>query len=80
VHFQDVPDMPRELLDSTTRVIPSEGVAPIERILRKLADKGYSGTLSVELFLPRFQQGEPYEVASEIRRKAEPVMRKAGVL
>jgi sugar phosphate isomerase/epimerase len=55
-------------------------VAPIERILRKLAEKRYSGTLSVELFLPRFQQGEPYEVASEIRRKAEPVMRKAGVL
>jgi 2-keto-myo-inositol isomerase len=80
VHFQDVPDMPRELLDSTTRAIPGEGVAPVERILRKLAEKGYSGTLSVELFLPRFQQGDPYEVASEIRRKAEPVMRKAGVL
>jgi 2-keto-myo-inositol isomerase len=79
VHFQDVPDMPRELLDQTTRVIPGEGVTPLVRILRKLAEKGYAGPLSVELFLPRFQQGNPYEVARDIRTKAEAVMRQAKV-
>ena len=26
VHFQDVPDMPREMLDMTTRFIPGDGV------------------------------------------------------
>ena len=72
--------MPRELLDNTTRIIPGDGVAPVAQILRKLAAKGYAGSLSVELFLPRFQQGDPFEVAQEIRRKAEPVMRQAGVL
>ena len=55
VHFQDVPDMPRELLDDTTRFIPGDGVSPINAMLRKLAEKRYSGPLSVELFLPRFQ-------------------------
>jgi 2-keto-myo-inositol isomerase len=80
VHFQDVPDMPRELLDQTTRYIPGDGVAPLNRILRKLAEKGYAGPLSVELFLPKFQQGDPYEVATEIRRKAEAVMRQARVI
>jgi len=80
VHFQDVPDVPRELLDNTTRIIPGDGVAPVAQILRKLAAKAYAGSLSVELFLPRFQQGDPFEVAQEIRRKAEPVMRQAGVL
>ena len=80
VHFQDVPDMPRELLDLTTRVIPGDGVTPLTRILNKLADKGYAGPLSVELFLPKFQQGDPYEVAREIRQKAEVVMRHAGVM
>ena len=80
VHFQDVPDIPRELLDNTTRIIPGDGVAPVSQMLRKLADKGYAGPLSVELFLPRFQQGDPFEIAQEIRRKAEPVMRQAGVL
>jgi len=80
VHFQDVPDMPRELLDNTTRIIPGDGVAPLNRMLRTLADKGYAGPLSVELFLPKFQQGDPYEVAREIRQKAEAVMRRARVL
>jgi 2-keto-myo-inositol isomerase len=80
VHFQDVPDMPRELLDQTTRVIPGDGVTPLVKILRKLADKGYAGPLSVELFLPRFQQGDPYEVGREIRQKAEVVMRQARVV
>ena len=80
VHFQDVPDMPRELLDNTTRLIPGDGVAPLNRMLRTLADKGYAGPLSVELFLPRFQQGDPYEIAREIRQKAEAVMRRARVM
>ena len=80
VHFQDVPDMPRELLDQTTRFIPGDGVTPLTRILRKLAEKGYAGPLSVELFLPKFQQGDPFEVAREIRQKAEAVMRQARVL
>ncbi len=71
VHFQDVPDMPRELLDMTTRVVPGDGVSPLGRILDKLAEKQYAGPLSVELFLPRFQTGDPFEVAREIRRKAE---------
>jgi sugar phosphate isomerase/epimerase len=79
VHFQDVPDMPRELLDQTTRVIPGDGVTPLVKILKKLADMGYAGPLSVELFLPKFQQGDPYEIAREIRRKAEGVMRQARV-
>jgi 4-hydroxyphenylpyruvate dioxygenase len=80
VHFQDTPDMPRELLDNTTRIIPGDGVAPIEAMLRKLAAKGYAGPLSVELFLPKFQMGDPYEVAREIRGKCEAVMKKAAVI
>jgi len=80
VHFQDVPDIPRELLDNSTRIIPGDGVSPLIHILRKLADKGYSGSLSVELFLPKFQQGDPFEVAREIRQKAESVMHQAHVM
>jgi sugar phosphate isomerase/epimerase len=80
VHFQDVPDMPRELLDQQSRFIPCDGVAPVVRILRKLADKQYTGPLSVELFLPQFRDRDPFEVAREIRQKSERVMRQAGVL
>ena len=80
VHFQDVPDMPREMLDNNSRFIPGDGVSPLNAMLRKLADKGYAGPLSVELFLPKFQKGNPYEIAREIRQKCETVMSKAGVL
>jgi len=80
MHFQDVPDMPRELLDNTTRLIPGDGISPLTTILRKVSDKGYSGSLSVELFLPKYQQADPFMLAQEIRQKAEGVMRKARVL
>lgn len=79
VHFQDVPDMPRELLDTTTRVMPGDGVSPLTAILKKLQDKGYAGPLSVELFAPQFQQRDPFQLAGEIKTKAEAVMRRAKV-
>jgi sugar phosphate isomerase/epimerase len=74
VHFQDVPDMPRELLDNSTREIPGLGVTPIARILQALREKGYSGAFSVELFYPKYQAGDPYDVARAIREKAEPLL------
>jgi 2-keto-myo-inositol isomerase len=80
VHFQDILDTPRELMDNNGRVIPGDGAAPVVAILRKLAEKAYSGPLSVELFLMELQQGDPFEVASRITQKCEAVMRKAGVL
>lgn len=80
MHFQDVPNVPRELLDNFTRAIPGDGVSPLVAILRKMAEKGYSGALSVELFLPEIQKADPYEMAMQIREKSEAVMRKAKVL
>jgi 2-keto-myo-inositol isomerase len=79
VHFQDTPDIPREMLDHTTRIVPGEGVTPLVRILQKLKEKSYRGALSVELFLPEFQQSDPYEMARRIRASAESVMTRAGV-
>jgi 2-keto-myo-inositol isomerase len=80
VHFQDILDTPRELMDNNGRVIPGDGSAPIVAILRKLAQKRYSGPLSVELFLMELQQGDPFDVASRIKQQSEAVMRRAGVL
>ena len=80
VHFQDTPDIPRELFGQQTRLIPGDGVTPLVKILKKLAEKGYDGALSVELFLPELQGGDPQEVATQIRTKCEKVMREAGVL
>ena len=80
VHFQDILDTPRELIDNNGRVIPGDGKAPIVAILRKLAEKQYAGPLSVELFLMELQQGDPFDVATRIKQKCEAVMRQAGVM
>lgn len=79
-HFQDLLDAPRELTNNNYRLIPGDGIAPVVRIIRKLADKGYSGALSVELFRSEIVNGDPYEIGTEIRTKCEAVMREAQVL
>ena len=80
VHFQDILDTPREIIDNNGRVIPGDGKAPVVAILKKLAEKQYRGALSVELFLAELTQGDPYDIASRIKQKCETVMRQAGVL
>ena len=79
-HFQDLLDTPRELINNDSRLIPGDGIAPVVPIIRKLAETGYAGALSVELFRAEYVQGDPYEVGSEIRRKCEAVMRQAEVV
>ena len=79
-HFQDLLDTPRELINNDSRLIPGDGIAPVVRIIRKLAEKQYTGALSVELFRAEYVQGDPFEVATDIRQKCEAVMRQAQVL
>ncbi len=78
-HFQDLLDIPRELVNNDARLIPGDGIAPVVGIIERLAEKGYDGALSVELFRSEFREGDPFEVATEIREKCEVVMREAGV-
>ena len=78
-HLNDTQDLPRELLDLQSRVIPGDGVAPLAKILRKLVDTGYQGPISVELFLPKFQEADPFELAKEIRGKCGLLFKQAGV-
>jgi sugar phosphate isomerase/epimerase len=78
-HLNDTQDLPRELLNQQSRVIPGDGVAPLVKILRKLVDKGYAGPISVELFLPKYQQADPFELAKEIKQKSEAVFKQAVV-
>jgi sugar phosphate isomerase/epimerase len=60
VHIDDVPAMPRELLEDKHRVFVGDGVLPLEEILRALA-KVYQGPLSFEVF--QYADQDPYAVA-----------------
>ena len=71
-------NLPRELLDLHSRVVPGDGVAPLGAILRRLVQRGYAGPISVELFLPKYQQADPFELAAEIKRKSEATFQLVG--
>ena len=68
VHFQDILDTPREIIDNNGRVIPGDGNAPVVKMLQKLKEKQYSGALSVELFLTRLTQGDAQAVGADVHR------------
>ncbi len=64
VHFEDTPALPHlEVAELKDRAYPGEGVAPLQRIVNKLAEKGYSRALSLELFDPVVQNTDPEVVA-----------------
>lgn len=73
-HLNDTPDLQWELLDLQSRVAPGEGVAPLAKMIEKLKAKGYEGPISVELFWPKYQQADPYGLAVELRKRAEPLL------
>lgn len=64
VHFADTPALPHlEVAERKDRAFPGEGVAPLQRIVDRLVEKGYSGPLSLELFDPEVQNADPEEIA-----------------
>ena len=65
-HFDDAPASPppHEQRDPD-RVMPGEGVIPLQRFLELLRQIGYSGFISLELFRADLWERDPLEVARE---------------
>ncbi len=75
VHFNDIPaDKPLEALTDADRVLPGEGVAPLEELLGNLKKIGYKGWLSIEIFNPVYQARPPLEVCGEAIEKAKELL------
>jgi 2-keto-myo-inositol isomerase len=63
-HMNDYPAIPsRETLNDSFRVMPGDGVAPMNKILKMLNDKNVPIVLSLELFNEYFWKKDPMEVA-----------------
>jgi 2-keto-myo-inositol isomerase len=62
VHINDVPHMPREMLEDTDRVYVGDGVLPLEAILPVIA-RVYQGPVSFEAF--QYTEQDPYTVAKK---------------
>ena len=63
-HMNDYPAIPtRETLNDSFRVMPGDGVAPMNQILQMLNNKNTPIVLSLELFNETYWQKDPMEVA-----------------
>jgi 2-keto-myo-inositol isomerase len=65
VHFADTPRQPPvEVAEQKDRAFPGEGIAPLQRILNKLVEKGYNRALSLELFDMDVRRTDPAVIAA----------------
>lgn len=69
-HVNDFPaEPPRDEIGDADRVYPGDGVAPLADIFRDLADVGFQGMLSLELFNKTYWQQNARTVAETGLRK-----------
>jgi 2-keto-myo-inositol isomerase len=66
-HINDVEDRPLETIEDAHRLLPGEGVIPLDDILGRLRDIGFDGLCSVELFRPEYWERDPAELAAAAR-------------
>ena len=63
-HWNDVPaEPPREQLGDEHRILPGEGILPLERTLKMLMEIRYDGPLSLEIFRRDYWERDPKDVA-----------------
>ncbi len=63
-HLNDYPaDPPRETVSDRNRVMPGDGVAPLDQIIRDMAAMNPNMVLSLELFNPNYWKQDALEVA-----------------
>ncbi|NCY02136.1 MAG: sugar phosphate isomerase/epimerase [Planctomycetia bacterium] len=59
VQLCDVGDVPREMATDADRILPGEGTASPEELVRRLHALGYAGAVSIEVHDPRFWRIPP---------------------
>lgn len=62
-HVNDAENRPREELRDSHRLLPGEGILPLEEILFSLKRIGYDQMASIELFRPEYWERDPVELA-----------------
>jgi len=66
-HINDVEERPKETIEDAHRLLPGEGVIPLDDILIRLKHIGFDGLCSVELFRPEYWERDPEELAHVAR-------------
>lgn len=68
-HMVDCEDLPLGILDHKDRLMPGDGVVPLDLFAEKLNNKGFKDGASVELFRPEYWERDPEDIISECAKK-----------
>jgi 2-keto-myo-inositol isomerase len=66
-HVNDVEERPLDTIEDAHRLLPGEGVIPLDDILAALSRIGFDGLCSIELFRPAYWERDPAELAAAAR-------------
>ena len=66
-HINDVEERPLDTIEDAHRLLPGEGVIPLDDILSRLNGIGFDGLCSIELFRPEYWERDPAELATAAR-------------
>jgi 2-keto-myo-inositol isomerase len=66
--------LPKEAITDAKRILPGQGVIPLDDICQRLKNVGYDGDCSVELFRPEYWEWDPNELAVQVRDSAMKVL------
>jgi 2-keto-myo-inositol isomerase len=66
-HINDVEERPKETIEDAHRLLPGEGVIPLDKMLARLKGIGFDGLCSIELFRPAYWERAPEELAAAAR-------------
>ena len=66
-HINDVEERPLDTIEDAHRLLPGEGVIPLDDILVRLRQIGFNGLCSVELFRPEYWERDPKELGAAAR-------------
>ena len=73
-HLDDLEDTPKEAISDGTRLLPGEGIVPLDEICARLKNIGYNGSCAIELFRPEYWEWDPQELAIKARDAAIKVL------
>ena len=73
-HINDVEERPKDTIEDAHRLLPGEGVIPLDDILARLKGIGFDGFCSIELFRPAYWERDPGELAAEAREATGKVL------
>jgi len=73
-HLDDLEDTPKEAIRDSTRLLPGQGIVPLDNICKGLKHIGYDGPCAIELFRPEYWNWNPQELAIAARVAAVKVL------